>query len=135
MEIGGLATTLSTNQRGHTLITMKLIHLKPMGHNGAQPDGQEPLLLRSDARQTVEELGDMVLSVPFGQMRQIVANGIISRHILRMHKLHNLRLRTAFLAPLLFLGPADDTVEGLLSQWTKIRLIVCRLDSTLEILC
>ena len=44
-----------------------------------------------------------------------------------MHKLHNLRLRTAFLAHLLFLGPADDTVEGLLGQWTKIRLIVCRL--------
>ena len=104
MEIGGLATALSTNQRRHALIAVKLVHLKPVGHDGAQPDGQKPLLFRSDARQAVEELGDMVLSVPFGQIRQIVADGIISLHILRMHKLHDLRLRTAFLAHLLLLG-------------------------------
>ena len=36
---GGLSTALSTNQRRHTLIAMKRVHLKPVGHSRADPDG------------------------------------------------------------------------------------------------
>ena len=67
----------------------------------------------------------MVLSVPRWQAIQIVADGIIGWHILRMHKLYNLRLRTAFFADVLLLGPADDAVQRLLGQRT---LILCWLD-------
>ena len=53
----GLTTPLSTNQRGHTLVAVKRVHLKPMGHSRTQPDGEVVHLLRTEAWQTTEELG------------------------------------------------------------------------------
>ena len=54
---GRLTTTLRTNQRGHTLVAVKRVHLKPVGHSRAQPDGEVVHLLRAEAWQTTEELG------------------------------------------------------------------------------
>ena len=116
MEESGLAAALSANQRGHALVAMQGIHLQPVGHSRSQPRCEKSLLLRGDARQTAEELCDVVLTVPCWQTLHIVTDGIVGRHILRMHKLHNLRLRTALLADALLLGPADDAVERLLGQ-------------------
>ena len=78
---GGLATPLRTNQRGNALVAMQGVHLEPVGYHRAQPDNEETMLLRADAGQSAEETGNVVLSVPLGQMFQIVANGIEYRHL------------------------------------------------------
>ena len=107
---GRLTTSLGSDQRGHTLIAVKRIHLKPVGHSRAQPDGEIVHLLRTEAWQTTEELGQMVLSIPLRQAVDKLANGIVKPDLLRMDILHNVRLWTALLAHTLALGTDDDTV-------------------------
>ena len=63
---GGLTTTLSAYKRRYTLIAVQHIHLQPMGHGRAEPDGEIVKLLRTDARYATKYPGDMVLSIPFG---------------------------------------------------------------------
>ena len=129
MEEGGLAASLSANQRGYALIAVKRIHLQPVGHSRAQPGGEIALLLGGDAWQSAEQLADVILSVPAGQCVQIVADRIMYGYIFRVYKLQDFRLRTPFLAYLLLLGPADDAVQGLLGQRTPVvwRVVPSRL--------
>ena len=45
----GLATTLTANQRGHTLVAVQGVHLSPVSHSRAEPDTQEIQLFTGDA--------------------------------------------------------------------------------------
>ena len=109
----GLSTALLTNQRWHTLIAVQHVHLEPMGYGRAEPDGEIVQLLGTDTRDSAEETGHVVLSVPLGQAVEVVLNRIVLRHLLRSHPLGDLRLRTALLKNLLTLGTNHDTVLGL----------------------
>ena len=78
---GGLATTLSADQRRHTFIAVKRVHLQPMGHCRAQPDGKIRRLLGADAGQSAKETSHMVLSVPLGQVVEVVADGVVRAYL------------------------------------------------------
>ena len=75
----------------------------------------------------------MVLSVPLGQMREIILDGIERLDLVRLHQLDDVRLWTALLADLLTLGADDDGVQRLLSQHLPDGLIVRRQGYTLEL--
>ena len=107
---GRLTTSLGSDQRGHTLVAVKCVHLKPVGHSRAQPDGEVVHLLRTEAWQTTEELGYMILSIPLRQAVDKLTNGVVDIDLLRMDILHNVRLWTALLAHTLALGTDDNTV-------------------------
>ena len=64
---GALAATLCANQRGHHLIAVQRIHLQPVSHHRAHPDGEPVALVAADAGQAVEEGTHVVLAVPGGQ--------------------------------------------------------------------
>ena len=116
MKEGSFATTLSTNQCWYAFITMKGVHLEPVGHSRQQPRSQISLLLGGEAGQTTEHLADVVFAVPRRQLVQVVADRIMYGYILRMYELYDLRLRTAFFTHLFLLSPADNTIKRLLGQ-------------------
>ena len=68
----------------------------------------------------------MVLSVPLGQMREIILDGIERLDLVRLHQLDDVRLWTALLANLLTLGADDDRVQRLLRQHMPDGLVVRR---------
>ena len=82
---GGLTTTLCSYERGHTLVAMQRVHLQPVGHCRAQPDGEEGMLFGGDARQSGEELCHMVLSVPFGQTVEVLLNRVMVAYLFRVN--------------------------------------------------
>ena len=73
----------------------------------------------------------MVLSVPLGQMREIILDGIERLDLVRLHQLDDVRLWTALLADLLTLGADDDRVQRLLRQHLPDGLVVRRQGYTL----
>ena len=105
---------------------MKGVHLKPVGHSRADPDGEKIQLLCTDARQTAEETGYMVLSVPLRQVAEIIADGIEGLNLIGLHHLHDVHLGTALLADPLTFGVDDDTVQCLLGQHTPDGLLTTR---------
>ena len=119
LEEGGLSAALSSNERRHNLIAVQGVHLQPMSHTGAQPDAEKILLFCADSRQATEQLRYMVLSVPLGQVVKVIANGVIRANLLRMNKLHNIRLWIGTFANILTLGTKDNAVQRLLSQRTE----------------
>ena len=119
---GGLSATLTSDERRHTLITMKHVHLQPVGHSRSQPDGEIVQLLGGDAWNTGKNLGYMVLSVPCRQIVQKILYRIILRHFLRFHILLNLRLRVPLFQHLFALGTNHDAFKGRLRQRTIITL-------------
>ncbi len=76
-----LATTLRTDQGRHTLVSMQRVHLEPVGNRREEPSREERLLLAAHARQAAEETDDVVLSVPLGQVAEIILDGIEGRHL------------------------------------------------------
>ena len=66
----------------------------------------------------------MVLSVPLGQVVEVVANGVIRAYLFRLHKVLNVRLRIAALAHILALGSDDDAFQGTLRQRTPCCIVV-----------
>ena len=62
----------------------------------------------------------MVLSVPFGQLVQIVADGVVGVDLLGIDILLDVALRTAFLENILALGLDEDAVQCTLCQWAVI---------------
>ena len=93
-----------------------------MSHRRSQPDGEIVQLLGTEARNAAEHLGDVVLTIPFWQVLEKHLNRIVLRHLLRLHILRNLCLRTAFLQYVLALGTNHDTVQGRLRQRTVIQI-------------
>ena len=113
---GGLAAALRANQRRYTLIAVQHIHLHPVGNSRSQPDGQIVQLLRADARQTAEDTGHVVLSVPLRQTFQECLHGIVFRHLFRLHIVGYLRLWATLLQHVLALGSDHDALQGCLRQ-------------------
>ena len=123
LEEGGLSAALSSNERRHNLIAVQGVHLQPMGHTGTQPDAEKILLFCADTRQATEQLRYMVLSVPLGQVVEIIANGVIRANLFRMNKLHDIRLWIGTLADVLALGTKDNAVQRFLRQRTENRFL------------
>ena len=133
-EERGLATTLRTNQRGHHLIAVQRVHLKPVGHHRAHPYKKVRELLGAEARNATEQLSHMVLSVPLGQVVQVVLDGVERRNVLRVDILLDIRLGVASLADILTFGLHDDAVQRLQGQRTKHRFLsLARLDGKLNL--
>ena len=104
---------------------MQRIHLQPVGHCRAQPDGEEGMLFGGDARQSGEELSHMVLSVPFGQTVEVLLNRVMVAYLFRVNQLLNLRLGITLFADVLTSGANHDTVQRLLSEHPVLGLF-CR---------
>ena len=113
---GGLSTTLSSNERRHYFISMKSIHLKPMGYSRTQPFGKKSSLLRGDAWDSSEEVGHIIVTIPLRQRIQIVGNRIELGHKVRSNIQFDISLRVLHLITSIFLSSKDDSVERLLCQ-------------------
>ena len=79
---GGLATTLFSNQRWHTFIAMKYVHLQPMRHYRTNPDSQKTVLFGAEAWDATEHRGHIILSIPVRQCVDERCDGIKHRHFL-----------------------------------------------------
>ena len=113
---GGLTTALGSDEGRHTLIAVKHVQLEPMGCHRTEPDGKEGMLFGTEAGQTAEQTGHMVLTVPLGQTVEEHLDGIEDRNLVGLKKLRDLRLRTALFQHMLPLGVDDNTVQRLLGQ-------------------
>ena len=116
----GLSTTLTSNERRHYLIAMKRVHLQPMGHHSTKPGSQEGSLLCADAWNAREEVGHIVVSIPFGQRLQIVNNRIERLHLFRFHIQLDQVLGIALLQDTLTQHSQHDAVLGLQRQGSPI---------------
>ena len=120
---GGLAASLSTDERRHTFIAVDGVHLQPVGHNRPQPRGQIAHQLRVHPRQAVEESSHVVLAVPSRQVLQIVGDGVEGVNLIGVDILHDVRLWRAVLTESVTLCADDDSVESRLSQRFPLRLL------------
>ena len=110
---GRLATTLRANQRRHTLVAVKRVHLQPVCHSGTNPDSEETVLFRAETRQSAEDSCHMILPVPLRQAVEELSDGIKERHLFRLHIHLNLCTRTSLLQNDLTFCSEDDAVESL----------------------
>lgn len=81
----GLATTLSTYQHRHTLVSMQQIHMAPISHHRANPYTKKLQLFCGDTRKSTEQSGHMVLTILLRQMAEILVDRIIARHLFRVN--------------------------------------------------
>ena len=113
---GGLATALTAYERGHTLVAVQRVKLQPVGNGRAQPDSQIARLLGGDAGQTAEEVSHVVVAVPLGQVLQIVADGVVHGHRLRMEVELAERLGVTLVVQTLAQHVEHDAVAGTLRE-------------------
>ena len=79
-----LAATLLSDEHGHSLVAMLAIHLQPMRHHRAEPYGTPSHRLHRHSGNAVEEVGNVVVSVPLGQCVEEIANGTELPHGIRL---------------------------------------------------
>ena len=94
-----------------------------MRHSRSEPDNQKVHLFATDAGQATEQFGQVILSVPFGQMRQKLRDGIVRGCGIRVDHLLDISLRTIF-GNLLSLGFANDAVHRFRCQCSPNRLTI-----------